>query len=45
MIRGGSMSMLKLQNMEDLNNLPKDSWGIRLPEPIEGRENAIETGR
>lgn len=40
----GHMKMLKLKDFEDLNTLPKNSWGIKEPKQVDGRDDALETG-
>ncbi|XP_077298281.1 methenyltetrahydrofolate synthetase [Arctopsyche grandis] len=38
------MRMLKVRDLQDLQTLPKNSWGIKEPKPTEGRDDALHTG-
>lgn len=38
------MDMIKLESMDDYENLPLAKWGIKQPDLKENRENALETG-
>ena len=39
------MEMLRVQSLADVASLPLTSWGIPQPASLEGRENALSSGR
>lgn len=39
------MQMVKLDSMQDWDNLPMTKWKIKQPKLADKRENAIETGK
>lgn len=42
---GSEMVMLKIQDLNDFETLPKTKWNIRQPNNDGSRENATETGK